>query len=76
MEEPTQFAFQGYDVTTYFLRAMFKYGMDFRYCIDKVEDWQLQNTFQFRQSKDFGTYESEGVFLLRFDKSRGLVRAR
>lgn len=76
LEEPTQFAFQGYDVTTYFLRAMFKYGMDFRYCIDKVENWQLQNTFQFRQSKDFGTYESEGVFLLRFDKGRGLVRAR
>lgn len=74
LEEPTQFAFQGYDVAVYFLRAIFKFGVDFRYCIDRVENWQLQNTFDFKQSQDFSTYESEGVFMLRFDKRRGLVR--
>lgn len=73
LEEPTQFAFQGYDIAVYFLRAIFKFGVDFRYCIDKVEHWQLQNTFNFKQSHDFSTYESEGVFMLRFDKARGLV---
>lgn len=74
LEEPSQFAFQGYDIAVYFLRAIFKFGVDFRYCIDKEEHWQLQNTFDFKQSRDFGTYESEGVFMLRFDKERGLAR--
>lgn len=76
LEEPSQYSFQGYDVVVYFLRALFKFGIDFRYCIDWVEDWQLQNVFRFRQSQDFGTYENEGMFVLRFDKERGLVRER
>ena len=63
-------------MVVYFLRALFKFGIDFRYCIDWVEDWQLQNVFRFRQSQDFGTYENEGMFVLRFDKERGLVRER
>lgn len=72
--EPSQFSFQGWDVATYFINLIFKYGEDFQYCLasDKSTDL-LQNCFHFEQSKEFSSYESEGVFLLRYDEGRGLV---
>lgn len=72
--EPSQFAFQGYDLAAYFLHAIFKYGSDFRFCIRKCGDVPLlQNRFEFRASQEFGSYENSSLYLLQFDLERGLV---
>lgn len=72
--EPSQFAFQGYDLAAYFLQAIFKYGPDFRFCIRKCGDVPLlQNRFEFRALQEFGSYENSSLYLLQFDLERGLV---
>ena len=71
--EPTQFAFQGYDVAKYFLGALYKYGENFHYCLSRYNVPLLQNYFDFRASQDLGSYESRALYLLRFDLEQGLV---
>lgn len=74
--EPTQFAFQGYDIVKYFLGALYKYGENFHYCLPCYNPPLLQNYFDFRAVPDLGSYESRSLYLLRFDLERGLVPLR
>jgi hypothetical protein len=64
--EPSQYAFQGYDVMLYFLNAMFLYGPDFEYCLDNLQIPLLQNRFSFyRQSPESG-YSNTGIRMIRY----------
>ncbi len=72
--EPSQYAFQGYDVATYFISAIHAYGEDFRHCLRRMGSVELlQTNLEFHQSQQFGSYESAGVFLLRFSATDGIV---
>ena len=71
--EPSQYAFQGYDIATYFLGAVYKFGENFSYCLPHYNASLLQNYFDFRPLQDMGAYESRSLYLLRFDLERGLV---
>lgn len=73
--EPTQYAFQGYDIATYFITATLTYGEDFRYCLDRINPDLLQNRFDFRQSQSFSSYESNGIFMLRYNTQDGVAPA-
>ena len=66
--EPTQFAFQGYDVTLYFLSAMKKYGVDFMYCINNHNADLLQSEFSFTKNDAMSGYENRGVRLIKYTK--------
>lgn len=58
--EPTQFAFQGYDVTRYFLGAAAEYGSHWRKKLPKIQlQRMLQADFRFRESGD--GYINQGV---------------
>lgn len=58
--EPTQFAFQGYDVTRYFLGAAAEYGSQWRKKLPKIQlQRMLQADFRFRESGD--GYINQGV---------------
>lgn len=70
--EPTQYAFQGYDVVKYFVNALVRYGKDFAGCLPHNTPELLQNRFDFRTTSD-GTHESRAIFLLQFDLERGLT---
>ncbi|PIE83781.1 MAG: hypothetical protein CSA07_05160 [Bacteroidia bacterium] len=70
--EPSQFAFQGYDVATYFLAALTKYGEDFRFCLSGIPPRLTQNHFDFEQHQGYGSYENQGIFLLQFNTHEGL----
>lgn len=70
--EPSQYAFQGYDIASYFITAIRRYNEDFRFCLDEVQPTLLQNRFEFEQSQDFSSYENNGIFLLRFDSKLGI----
>jgi len=64
--EPSQYAFQGYDVMLYFLNAMFLYGPDFEYCLQDLQIPLLQNHFSFtRQSPEDG-YSNTGIRMIRY----------
>ena len=71
--EPSQYAFQGYDVLKYFLHAIYRYGEDFRYCLPYCDVPLLQTRFDFRAAQEFSSYESKAIYLLQFDLERGLM---
>ena len=63
--EPTQFAFQGYDVAKYFLRLCAKYGEDWmRYAEDAS---MLQSTFDLKPSGNAG-YINNGIRRIVYGK--------
>lgn len=58
--EPSQFAFQGYDIATYFIELANKYGYNW---IEKITDGEtrmLQSTFEFKKNPE-GGYINNGV---------------
>lgn len=71
--EPSQYAFQGYDVAKFFLSAIYRYGEDFRHCLPYCDEPLLQTRFDFRAAQEFGSYESRAIYLLQFDLERGLL---
>lgn len=44
--EPTQFAFQGYDIAHYFISLCYKYGKDWATKLEESEKAMLQSTFK------------------------------
>jgi ABC-type branched-subunit amino acid transport system substrate-binding protein len=70
--DPDPLAFQGFDITWYFITAMWKYGKSFERCIPDLRIKSLQTDFQFSSSKDNGfenqhweMYEYENYHLRR-----------
>ena len=59
MTEPTQFAYQGYDLATYFINLIHKYGNDWRSKITEEEGKMLQSTLKF--VKDGEGYSNVGI---------------
>lgn len=58
--EPSQFAFQGYDVASYFISMVNRYGDRWMEMLEKDEQKMLQSTFRFRKTEDNG-YVNNGV---------------
>ena len=58
--EPNQFAFQGYDVTRYFIDLCSKYGDKWAENIEKADAQMLQSTFNIRKQPS-GGYINNGV---------------
>lgn len=46
--EPNEYAFIGYDITTYFLNALLKYGIDFDKCFNNMDSELLSTSFKFQ----------------------------
>lgn len=67
--EPTQFSFQGFDVSYYFLSAMFRYGKDFRQCLPDYPMELTQNTFHFRKVSPMGGLLNGGLFVTAFERN-------
>ena len=58
--EPTQFAFQGYDIAKYFIGICYKYGEKWPEMLEKVKAEMLQSTFNYLRH-DNGGYLNTGV---------------
>ena len=58
--EPTQFAFQGYDLATYFINLCSKYGKDWIDMLESSSEAMLQSTFRFSK-QETGGYINTGV---------------
>lgn len=58
--EPTQFAFQGYDVAKYFIGLCAKYGENWMNYLEKEETRMLQSTFMMENTGNSG-YRNNGI---------------
>jgi hypothetical protein len=65
--EPSQFAFQGYDVMYYFTTAIYNYGVEFTPCLQNINVELLQSRYKFSPKQTDGAYENKDCFLLRYN---------
>ena len=66
--EPTQFAFQGYDLATYFIEMVNRYGEGWAEMMPENEKKMLQSTFRFRKSAEDGGYINNGVRRITYEE--------
>ncbi len=62
-------AYEGYDITFYFLKALMEFGPDFTRCLPYMSYHGLQLDFDFHQQGD-GGWENESLNIFRFDSYR------
>jgi len=70
--QPDRFSFQGFDVTYYFIKAMYLFGTDF---YKYVECWPealshptLQTSFYFVRKSDVGGFENQALSIVRYNQ--------
>lgn len=73
--EPTQFAFQGYDIARYFISMYSKYGNRWIEKIDDNTTPMLQSTFKFKKAED-GGYTNYGVRRIIYDNGWNVRKVR
>ena len=73
--EPTQFAFQGYDLAYYFIRLCSKDGDKWMNKVDKNEMSMLQSTFKFNGTEDGGHINS-GVRRIVYGEGWSVTKVR
>ena len=66
--EPTQFAFQGYDLATYFIDLVSRYGENWSEMMPENEKKMLQSTFRFRKAGNEGGYINNGVKRISYEE--------
>ena len=73
--EPTQYAFQGYDIATYFISMCGKYGSDWTKMLGENERQMLQSTFRYVPAGD-GGYINNGIRRLVYGKNWSVNKVR
>ena len=73
--DPSQFAFQGYDLTRYFARMCAKYGNRWFRALDREPGSGIHTDFRFEKVRN-GSYRNTGIRRIRYntDYSTSLVR--
>jgi LysM repeat protein len=64
--DPEPLAFQGFDITFYFVYALWKYGRNFDRCIPDLRMKSLQTDFRFASSKENG-FENQYWEMYEYD---------
>lgn len=67
--EPTQFSYQGFDVSYYFLSALYRYGRDFKNCLSDYPMELTQMSFNFAKVAPMGGYMNEGLFVTSYERN-------
>ena len=73
--EPSQYAFQGYDIAAYFIGLCSKYGSSWRMKLDDAETQMLQSIFRFTPVED-GGYVNNGVRRLAYGSGWSVTKTR
>ena len=73
--EPTQYAFQGYDIATYFISMCSRYGSDWMKKLAESEKEMLQSTFRFTPAED-GGYVNKGIRRLVYGPGWSVTKTR
>lgn len=73
--EPSQYAFQGYDIADYFIRMCSRYGNRWAERLDTDQTGMLQSTFACRRN-DNGGYVNNGVRRIVYGKGWTIEKVR
>lgn len=73
--EPTQFAFQGYDLARYFANLCGRYGRKWNSRLDQTDMSMLQSTFRFRPSEE-GGYVNQGVRRIIYSDDWSILKVK
>ena len=73
--EPTQFAFQGYDIASYFIEMRSKYGKNWTDRLSTEEKSMLQSTFRCLKVGD-GGYVNNGIRRIVYEKDWTISKVR
>ena len=73
--EPTQYAFQGYDIASYFIGMCSRYGNNWTMKLDDAETQMLQSIFRFTPIED-GGYVNNGVRRLVYGSGWSVTKTR
>lgn len=73
--EPTQYAFQGYDIASYFISMCSRYGSNWMKKLDSVERHILQSTFRYARQKE-GGFVNQGVRRLIYGKDWSVTKVK
>ena len=76
--EPNSYGVQGFDVSWYFLNAIFHYGKDFENCLPYMKTELVQGNYYFKKVSQWGGYMNEGVSVISYDRdfdveSKGVI---
>lgn len=71
--EPTQFAFQGYDIARYFMELCAKYGENWKEHLCDSPKGMLQSTFSFTK-QGTGGYTNNGIRRIVYEKGYNIKR--
>ncbi len=72
-DEPTQFSFQGFDVSYYFLSALYRFGKDFRNCLPDYPMELTQMAFHFSKVAPMGGFMNKGLFVTAYERNFDVV---
>lgn len=64
--EPDRYAFIGYDIASYFLKALHLYGKSCYHCFNKMEHQGLSTNFYFAEPSPDRGLENNGVNIIKF----------
>ncbi len=71
-KKPTIYAFGGYDITFYFVKALKRYGKYFQFCLSAMDPEPNPNgiflNFDFKRLDKFSGFENTGIFMIYYDK--------
>lgn len=73
--EPTQYAFQGYDIASYFIGMCSRYGDNWTMKLDDTETQMLQSIFRFTPVED-GGYVNNGVRRLVYGSGWSVTKTK
>lgn len=73
--EPTQYAFQGYDIASYFIGMCSRYGNNWTKRLDDAETQMLQSIFRFTPIEN-GGYVNNGVRRLVYGSGWSVTKTR
>lgn len=64
--EPEPYAFLGYDITMYFLKALREYGSDFDKCLENINNDILSIKFNFTREGPVDGFENAHIFIFKY----------
>jgi len=74
--EPSQFAFQGYDMATYFINLCSRYGDRWPAMVSEAPQAMLQSTFRFKRDAEEEGYINNGIRRLIYDEGWSVYEAK
>jgi len=67
--EPSPFSFQGFDVSYYFLSALYRYGKDFRNCLPNYPMELTQMNFNCVKVAPMGGFVNHNLFVTAYERN-------